>query len=87
MQVIENMTKSQFHHKSMVFKSLIDIRQESYVKINNNVLKMFDGLRKPRKLAFCSCGCLLLVLLRDYLLVFSRAWFPSLYCFFSVIIL
>jgi hypothetical protein len=31
--------------------------------------------------AFCSCGCLLLGLLRDYLLVFSRALFPFLYWF------
>ena len=37
------------------------------------------------KLAFCSCGSLLLGLLRDYLLAFSRTWFLSLY-FFSVII-
>ena len=32
------------------------------------------------KLAFCSCGCLLLGLLKDYFLAFYRTWFPSLYC-------
>ena len=31
---------------------------------------------------FCSCGCLLFGLLRDYFIDFSRAWFLSLYCFF-----
>jgi hypothetical protein len=36
------------------------------------------------KLAFCSCGCLLLGLLKDYFLAFPRTWFPSLYCFFFV---
>ena len=39
------------------------------------------------KLALCSCGCLLLGLLRDYLLAFPRTWFLSLYWFFSVVIL
>ena len=34
------------------------------------------------ELAFCSCGCLLFGLLKDYFLVFSRAWFLSLYWFF-----
>ena len=39
------------------------------------------------ELAFCFCGCLLFGLLRDYFLACSRAWFLSLYGFFSVIIL
>jgi hypothetical protein len=37
------------------------------------------------ELAFCSCGCLLLGLLKDYFLAFSRVWFPSLHCFFVVV--
>jgi hypothetical protein len=37
------------------------------------------------KLAFCSCGCLPLGLLKDYFLAFSRTLFLSLYFFFLLL--
>ena len=37
------------------------------------------------ELGFCSSGCLLLGLLKDYFLAFARTLFLSLYCFFLLL--